>query len=135
MPKQHIQPSQLFPSNRFGFTQVVTSPPGKLVFVAGQVAFDPELKLVGGSDLGAQAQQALANLTVALEAAGASPSDVTMLRTFIVDYKPEYAGLIAPHMKAFLGGAPPPASTLLGVQSLAAPGLLIEIDAVAVVAG
>ncbi len=135
MSKQHIQPSQLFPSDRFGFTQVVTSPPGKLVFVAGQVAFDRELKLVGGSDLGAQAQQALANLAVALEAAGASPSDVTMLRTFIVDYKPEDAGLIAPHMKAFLGGASPPASTLLGVQSLAASGLLIEIDAVAVVAG
>ncbi len=135
MSKQHIQPSQLFPSDRFGFTQVVTSPPGRLVFVAGQVAFDRELKLVGGSDLGAQAQQALANLAVALEAAGASPSDVTMLRTFIVDYKPEDAGLIAPHMKAFLGGASPPASTLLGVQSLAASGLLIEIDAVAVVAG
>ena len=104
MAKEYLAPSELFPSERFGFTQVVTSPPGKLVFVSGQVAWDAELKLVGGSDLGEQARQALANLRVALAAAGAAPADLTMLRTYIV-----------------------------GVQGLAAPGLLIEIEAVAVV--
>lgn len=133
MSKQHIQPPQLFPSERFGFTQVVTSPPGRLVFISGQVAWNPQLELVGGSDLAAQAEQALENLAHALDAAGASPSDITMLRTYIVDYEPEYAGKLAPHFSRFLGGAPPPASTLVGVQSLAAPGLLIEIEAVAVV--
>ena len=56
-----------------------------------------------------------------------------MLRVYIVDYKPEYAGALAPHLNSFLGGATPPASTWIGVQSLAAPGLLIEIEAIAVV--
>jgi hypothetical protein len=37
---EHIQPEGLFPSARFGFTQVVTSPPGKLVFVSGQVRLE-----------------------------------------------------------------------------------------------
>lgn len=134
MQKEHIQPSALFPSERFGFTQVVTSPPGKLVFVAGQVAWDSELKLVGGSDLGAQAVQALRNLGEALRAAGAAPSDLTMVRTFVVDYRPEHAGVLTPLYRDFLAGATPPASTLIGVQSLAAPGLLIEIDAIAVIA-
>jgi enamine deaminase RidA (YjgF/YER057c/UK114 family) len=133
MPKQHLEPPELFRSDRFGFTQVVTSPPGKLVFVSGQVAWDVELKLVGDADLAKQAEQALTNLGHALAAAGASPADVTMLRTYIVDYKPEYAGLLAPHFSRFLGGANPPASTWVGVQALAAPGLLIEIEAVAVV--
>jgi enamine deaminase RidA (YjgF/YER057c/UK114 family) len=133
VPKQHLAPPELFPSERFGFTQVVTSPPGKLVFVSGQVAWDAELKLVGGADLAEQAGQALANLGVALTAAGASPADVTMLRTYIVDYKPEYAAMLAPHFERFLAGARPPASTWVGVQALAAPGLLIEIEAVAVV--
>ena len=134
MPKEHLAPPELFRSERFGFTQVVTTPPGKLVFVSGQVAWDAELKVVGGADLGEQAEQALANLGHALAAAGASPADLTMLRTYIVDYKPEYAGLLAPHFGRFLGGASPPASTWIGVQSLAARELLIEIEAVAVVA-
>ena len=134
MSKQHIQPAALFSGERFGFTQVVTSPPGKLVFVSGQVAWDAELKLVGGSDLAAQAKQALRNLGEALRAAGASPSDLTMVRTFVVDYRPEHAGVLGPPFRDFLAGAAPPASTLIGVQSLAAPGLLIEIDAFAVVA-
>jgi enamine deaminase RidA (YjgF/YER057c/UK114 family) len=132
VPKQHLEPPELFRSERFGFTQVVTSPPGKLVFVSGQVAWDAELKVVGGDDLALQAQQALGNLTHALAAAGASPADVTMLRTYIVDYKPEYAGMLAPHFSRFLDGARPPASTWVGVQALAAPGLRIEIEAVAV---
>ena len=53
--KQFIQPNDTFESQRFGFTQVVTSPPGKLVFVSGQVALDRDLKLVGGGDVAAQA--------------------------------------------------------------------------------
>ncbi len=133
MPKQYIQPPELFPSMRIGFTQVVTSPPGKLVFVSGQVGWDSEMKLVGGADLSGQARQALANLADALRAAGASASDLTMLRTYIVGYKPEYARLLAPLFDEFLGGATPPASTWVGVQALAAPDLLIEIEAIAVV--
>ena len=128
----HIQPPELFDSARFGFTQVVTSPPGKLVFVSGQTAWSRELKLVGESDLGAQAKQALANLGHALSAAGARPSDVTMLRVYVVDLKPENAAEIGPHVSGFFDGAPPAASTWVGVQALAAPGLRIEIEAVAV---
>ncbi len=134
MHKEYIQPSELFASERFGFTQVVVSPPGKLVFVSGQVAWDAERKLVGGSDLAAQAKQALTNLGNALRAAGATASDVTMLRVYIVNYKPEYAGALAPHLSSFFEGATPPASTWIGVQSLAAAELLIEIEAMAVIA-
>jgi enamine deaminase RidA (YjgF/YER057c/UK114 family) len=130
--KQFIQPEDTFASDRFGFTQVVTSPPGKLVFVSGQVALDQNLKLIGEGDLAAQAEQALANLGRSLRAAGADPSDITMLRTYVVDYRAEYAPLLAPPFERFFQGRPP-ASTRVGVQALAAPGLLIEIEAVAVV--
>ena len=130
--KQYIQPSETFDAKRFGFTQVVTSPPGKLVFVSGQVALDRDLKLVGEGDVGAQAEQALENLGSSLKAAGASPSDVTMMRTYVVDYRVELAAAIDPHFARFYTGKPP-ASTRIGVQALAVPGLLIEIEAVAVV--
>lgn len=131
---RRIQPDDTFDSARFGFTQVVTSPPGTLVFVSGQVGLDRKLQLVGEGDVAAQATQALANLGSSLRAAGATPSDVTMMRTYIVDYRPEYAAALAKPFEEFFGGEPP-ASTRIGVQALAAPGLLIEIDAVAVIPG
>ena len=130
--KQYIQPGDTFDSKRFGFTQVVTSPPGRLVFVSGQVGLDRDLKLVGEGDVAVQAEQALKNLGHSLSAAGASPADVTMMRTYIVDYRADYAAKLAPHFEKFFDGRPP-ASTRVGVQALAAPGLLIEIEAVAVV--
>ena len=128
----HIQPPELFPSERFGFTQVVTAAPGRLVFVSGQVAWDENLQLVGGDDLAAQAEKALANLGAALRAAGATPADLTSLRVYVVDYEPRHAGALAPVLAKFLAGAAPPAQTLLGIKALAAPGLLIEIEAFAV---
>jgi len=129
---RHIQPDDTFDSSRFGFTQVVTAAPGKLVFVSGQVALDRDLQLVGSGDLAAQARQALSNLASSLKAAGATPADITMLRTYIVDYKAEYARELAAPFEEFFGGTPP-ASTRVGVQALAAPGLMIEIEAVAVI--
>ena len=133
MPKQHLEPAELFESRRFGFTQVVTSTPGRQVFVSGQVAWDRARKLVGGSDLAAQAEQAFGNLGHALRAAGATPADVTLLRIYVVNYRPEHARALGAPLSRFLGDAPPPAQTLIGVQSLAVPEFLIEIEAFAVV--
>lgn len=129
--KKYIQPSDTFESRRFGFTQVVSSPPGRMVFVSGQVGLDRDLKLVGEGDVAAQAEQALANLGASLKAAGATPADIAMLRTYIVDYKVEYAAALEAPFERFFGDVRP-ASTRVGVQALAAPGLLIEIEAVAV---
>jgi len=130
---EHIQPEGLFPSARLGFTQVVTSPPGKLVFVSGQVAWDAGNQLVGGGDVGAQAEKALENVGTALAAAGASPRDVTAVRVYIVDYRPEDAAKIGAPFGRFFEGVEPPASTWIGVQALASPDLRIEIEVQAVV--
>jgi enamine deaminase RidA (YjgF/YER057c/UK114 family) len=86
MAHEYLKPAGLFDSQKFGFTQVVTSPPGKLVFVSGQTAWTETLEIAGGDDLQAQTAQALENLQQALAAAGARPADVTHLRLFIVDY-------------------------------------------------
>jgi enamine deaminase RidA (YjgF/YER057c/UK114 family) len=130
---QHIQPDALFPSERFGFTQVVTSPPGRLIFVSGQVAWDRECRLVGGDDLAAQAEKALENLGAALESAGAGPSDVTLVRAYIVDFRAELGARLAPVFRRFFG-SPPPASTWVGVTGLAGPDFLVEVECIAVVA-
>ena len=132
--KKHLSPSGLFSTKGLGFTHVVTSAPGTTIHVSGQTAWSAERKLVGGSDLRLQAEAALGNLRTALAAAGATPADVVSTRVYVVNYKPEYAGVLSPVFETFYAGGPPPASTWLGVTALAVPGLLIEIEATAVVA-
>jgi enamine deaminase RidA (YjgF/YER057c/UK114 family) len=132
MSRQHIQPPELFQSAQFGFTQVVATSPGRLIFISGQVAWDRDMQLVGGPDLGAQTEQALINLRYALGAAGARPADITQLRIYVVDHKPEYIDQVVPRLGRFFDGAPRPAQTWIGVQSLALPDFLIEIEAIAV---
>jgi enamine deaminase RidA (YjgF/YER057c/UK114 family) len=132
--KQHISPPGLFSTKGLGFTHVVTSAPGVTVHVSGQTAWSAERKIVGGSDLRLQAEAALGNLRTALAAAKATPSDVVALRVYVVNYKPEYGAVLSPLFESFFAGGPPPASTWLGVTSLAVPGFLIEIEAMAVIA-
>jgi len=132
--KRHLNPSGLFSTQGLGFTHVVTSAPGVTVHVSGQTAWSAQRELVGGADLGLQAEAALGNLRTALAAAGAQPADVVSLRVYVVNYKPEYARVLSPLFEKFFAGGPPPASTWLGVTSLAVPGFLVEIEATAVIA-
>jgi len=130
---EHIQPSDLFPGTKLGFTQVVTATAGRLVWVAGQTACDPRGRPIGGRDIGAQAEAALENVGRALAAAGAGPVDVTMLKVYIVGFDREAAAQIAQRVAKFFAGVEPPASTWVGVQALMHPDFLIEIEAVAAV--
>jgi enamine deaminase RidA (YjgF/YER057c/UK114 family) len=130
--QQHISPTGLFSTRGLGFTHVVTSAPGKTIWISGQTAWDADRKLVGGNDLGKQAEQALANLRTALGAAGVTPRDVVFFRVYVVDYEPAFAGVLSPLFEVFFAGGPPPGSTWVGVKALAVPGFRIEIEAVAV---
>ncbi|HSV08262.1 MAG TPA: RidA family protein, partial [Candidatus Binatus sp.] len=132
---EHIQPSDLFPGTKLGFTQVVTATAGRLVWVAGQTACDPRGRPIGGRDIGAQAEAALENVGRALAAAGAGPVDVTMLKVYIVGFDREAGAQIAQRVAKFFAGVEPPASTWVGVQALMHPDFLIEIEAVAAVPG
>jgi enamine deaminase RidA (YjgF/YER057c/UK114 family) len=89
-------------------------------------------EMVGADDLAAQTEQVMENLGVALSAAGASFEDVVKITTFVVDYQPEHRGVISEVRSRYLPAENPPASTLVGIAALAAPGWLIEIEAVAV---
>jgi enamine deaminase RidA (YjgF/YER057c/UK114 family) len=133
VPKRHLQPSELFASQQFGFSQVVESTSGRHLFLAGQGAFDKDFKLIGGTDLAAQTEQALRNIRHALAAAGAQVSDLTSLRIYVVDYKGEDMTAIGGAIGRFFEDGPPPAQTLIGVQALGLEGMRIEIEATAVV--
>lgn len=107
------------------------APGGSLVFTAGACPLDKHGKVVGDGDIPAQARQAVANLTVALNAAGAGLADV--LKTTIYVASADRADLVATWdvVRTAFGGHDAP-STLLGVTVLGYPGQLVEIEAVAV---
>jgi len=130
--KNVIQPNTLFDSSPFGYSQVISATGGKLIFISGQVGWDENGDIVS-DDLATQGRQALKNVRLAIEAAGGSIDDLTMMRTFVVDYRPEYVEELLPVFQDFFAATPPPAQTWLGVQSLALPELRIEIEAQAIV--
>lgn len=132
MEKKYLNPSTLLQPR--GYTHVVTvEGGGKMVFISGQVAVDKEGKLVGPGDLKTQIRQAATNLKLALEAAGATAADIVKTNTYIVNYKQsDYAAMREARSELFPAGEPP-ASTLVGVTSLAVEGLMVEMEAIAVV--
>ncbi|MGH8952757.1 MAG: RidA family protein [Acidimicrobiia bacterium] len=131
MHREARNPSTLPPPA--GYSQIVEVSGGTTVYIAGQVAWDTDGEVVGVGDFEAQARQVFANLVEALAAAGATPSDLVKIGIYVVDHTPEKLGVIRRVRDELLGGDPPPTSTLIGVQTLALPDLLIEVDAIAVV--
>jgi reactive intermediate/imine deaminase len=111
------------------YSHGVVAGPGTTIYVAGQVSLDEEGVLVGAGDVAAQARQVFANLRRVLEAAGATLDDVVKTTVYLTDI--EWRGPVdVARREAFT--APPPANTLLVVNSLALPEFLVEIEAVAV---
>lgn len=112
------------------YVQVTAVTPGKLVFVAGQIATDADGNIVGEGDIEAQTVQVMENLQTALRAAGASFADVVKINNYVTDASsyPRVAPIRQRYMQP-----PYPASTLVEVKGLLFPGLLIEIEAIAVV--
>lgn len=131
MSRKAINPESMYPSVHFGFSHATESTDGKLIHLAGQVAWNASGELIGEGDIEAQAKQALQNLKTVLAEVGATPADVVRLRTYIVNHKPEYLEPVCGAIAEFYGQEAPAANTLVGVQSLALPELLIEIEATA----
>ena len=136
MIKEHLNPSDL-PNWSESFSQVVVVQTGttRAIYVSGQVSVDVGNKVVGYGDLGQQAQMALENLSKALAAAGATPDDVVRLGIYIKDYKRDHAAIINTVLRSKFVAERMPASTWLGVSSLALDDLLIEIEATAIIEG
>src|SRR4029450_12684917 len=129
--REHKNPPGL--SAPRGYTHVVAVSGGRTVYVAGQVALDVRGEVVGKGALRAQARQVCENLRIALAGAGASYKDVVKWTTYVVNLKADDLPAIREARAEALKDATPPASTLVGVQALANPGFLIEVEAVAVV--
>ncbi|WP_411104827.1 RidA family protein [Streptomyces sp. cmx-4-9] len=117
------------------YRQVSIATGTKLVFVAGQVAWDAEGVTVGEGDLAAQVEQCYLNVAAALAAAGGSFEDVAKLNVHVVDWTPDMMPRLLEGIgraSARLGVTPVPPATLLGVAALDVPEHLVEVEATAV---
>ncbi len=113
---------------------VVVSGASKLVFVAGQIAWDADQKLVGGADMAAQFAQALKNVVAVVRAAGGEPQHIVRMTCYVTD-KSSYTSAtreIGAHWREILGKHFP-AMALVEVKGLLEPDALIEIEATAAI--
>jgi len=132
MSKAYINPHDLFPSQQYGFSQVVSTRGTTTVYLSGQVAWNARGEIVHPLDLGGQTRRALENVETAVRAAGGTRADIVSLRLYIVEDHIHNASSVREALLSFFPPDKLPTSTWIGVPALASPDFLIEIEAVAV---
>jgi enamine deaminase RidA (YjgF/YER057c/UK114 family) len=129
---ERINPSSL--AKPSGFTHAVGTQGGRIVWLAGQTAMDASGAIVGVGDIVAQFDRVLANLMIALRAAGGEPGHLVQATIYIVDvldYRAHARDLGAVWRNHC--GTDYPATAGIGVARLWDADALVEVAGVAVV--
>jgi enamine deaminase RidA (YjgF/YER057c/UK114 family) len=129
--KELVNPPELYRSPYY--TQAVGVRGRKTLYISGQWACTTTGGLVGKDDLHAQAKQAFKNLKAMLSACGATPTDVVKINVYLVGYQGKDITALDEGLKECFGTNRNFASTVVGVQALARDGMLVEVEAIAVV--
>ena len=128
MSLQPVQPEGWEPPS--GYSNGMLAPAGaRLVFVAGQIAWDADQTIVGKGDFAAQFRQALANVIAVVDAAGGEPAHLASLTVFVRDRRAYLASTAA--LGAIwreLVGRHYPAMALVEVAGLLEKDALVEIQ-------
>ncbi|WP_397476166.1 RidA family protein [Pusillimonas sp.] len=129
---EYIKPAGLYDSTVHGYSQATAANASdRIIYTAGQGGGNEKGEY--SEDFAEQVDQALANLQLALKAAGADITNVTKVTVYIVNHSMERLEIFEKAMLKMLDGRSAPASTLVPVPALALPVMQFEIDAVAVV--
>ncbi len=131
MSLKFINPESLGPPR--GYSNGVIAPPGaRLLFIAGQLAWDERQRIVG-ADFAEQFERALANLIAVVREAGATPQSLARLCIYVTD-KREYLAARAEvgcRWRALMGHHYP-AMALVEVKSLLEDDAKVEIEGIAI---
>lgn len=112
----------------YGYSQAVKV--GDTIYLSGQVSHDDKGNIVGLEDMEAQMRQTYANVQKVLAYYGATMADIVDEVLFVTDMEAAYAAAIKCRQSVF-AGTPVVASTIVQIQRLAFPELMIEIKCVA----
>lgn len=129
-PIEPIQPES-FGAPR-GYSNGMLTPPGaRLLFVAGQIAWDAEQRIVDPG-FAPQFGRALANVLAVVRTAGGEPENVAELTIYVTDRRAYLEALpeVGKEYRALMGRHFP-AMALVEVAGLIEPGARVEIRAVA----
>ena len=132
LPRTHINPpSHWVTEPKLPYSQAVRC--GELIFTTGQVALDANLTVIAATDLRGQIHAAVDDLCGVLDAADTKPTDLVQLRAFYIPTNTLTSDEIMEWIGQCLGflGAAGPAITLVPVEMLMSPGVLFEIEGVA----
>jgi 2-iminobutanoate/2-iminopropanoate deaminase len=102
--------------------------PKSLIFLSGQLSRDADGKLVGPGDMAEQTRQAIRNMETVLKTAGGTLEDIVSIVVYTTDIR-EFKQIVQSRMEFFKTNLP--TSTIVEVNHLADPGLLIEFQAIA----
>ncbi len=134
MQREFINPEAAMRSVPRGYSHVVkVTNPGSFVFIAGQGPLDADMNLIGEGDIEAQARQTFENIRRNLAAAGATFSDIVKMVVYVLDIE-AHQWPVRNVRGEFIDADQPPVSTMVEVSKLAIPGMLIEIDVIALTA-
>jgi 2-iminobutanoate/2-iminopropanoate deaminase len=100
------------------------------IYVSGQVSHDETGKIVGRGDMEAQMRQAYTNIQKVLAQYGATMNNIVDETLFVTDMEAAFSAAVKCRKNVF-AGIPVVASTIVQIQRLAFPDLLIEIRCVA----
>jgi 2-iminobutanoate/2-iminopropanoate deaminase len=102
--------------------------PRSLIFLSGQLARDAEGNLVGRGDMAEQTRQCIRNMRTVLESAGGTLEDIVSIVVYTTDIR-QFKEIVAARTEFFIANLP--TSTIVEVNHLADPGLMIEFQATA----
>jgi len=131
MTKKFVNPPGLKPLGMYSQVTVVQG--GSIAFISGQVSMDGQGKVVGAGDIQSQAVQVFENLKLALGGIGVTFEDVVKFTIFIVELTQEKRKAVMEVRSRYISHKNPPAATMIGVDALVEPDLLLEIEAVVAV--
>ena len=103
---------------------------GRLVFISGIVAMDENGDVIAPGDMETQTRRIFDRIGELLAEAGADFRNVVKITTFVTDMS-QYADFSKVRGEVFQDGYP--ASATVGVSALVFDGLVVEVEAIAVV--
>ena len=109
----------------YGYAQAVKV--GDTIYVSGQVSHDDDGNIVGHGDMGAQMRQAYLNIQKLLAQYGAAIENIVDEILFVTDMDAAFTSAVKLRQEIF-SGTPVVASTIVQIQRLAFPELMIEIN-------
>lgn len=111
-----------------GYAQAVKV--GETIYLSGQASHDDEANVLGVGDMEVQMRTAYANITKVLAAFGATIDNLVEETLYVTDMEAAFPARVKMKDEVFAGN-PVLASTIVQIQRLALPELMVEIRTIA----